>query len=189
MFYTYAYLREDGTPYYIGKGSGGRLTSRHKRKGAGVRVPSEDRILVLKDGLTEQQALAHEVYLISVLGRKDLGTGILRNLTDGGEGVSGMKHSAETKERIRQITTGVKQSEETVAKRVAKNRGQKRTPEQRARIATSLEETFTLISPDGVETTFTGLNRFCKEHSLPAGNVCRVLKGERRSCKGWTAKQ
>ena len=85
-FYTYAYLREDGTPYYIGKGSGNRayLQLNHK-----VKTPDKSRVLVLKDNLKEEDANKHEKYIISVLGRKDLGTGILRNLTDGGEGVSG----------------------------------------------------------------------------------------------------
>lgn len=84
-YYTYAYLREDGTPYYIGKGRNNRAYNENCKS---VKVPLKDRILFLKKGLTEQEAFKHEIYMISVLGRKDIGTGILRNLTDGGEGFS-----------------------------------------------------------------------------------------------------
>ena len=44
----------------------------------------------------------------------------------------------EALERLRTWSLGTKQSAETVAKRLAKTRGQKRTPEQRARIGESL---------------------------------------------------
>lgn len=84
-YYTYAYLREDGTPYYIGKGKGRRAYNRNCKS---VRLPEKDRILILKKNLTEEEAFIHEIYMIAVLGRKDLGTGILRNLTEGGEGFS-----------------------------------------------------------------------------------------------------
>ena len=89
-YYTYAYLREDGTPYYIGKGKGNRLYKKGSRVFA---PPPKNRIIFLKENLTEQEAFKHEIYMIAVFGRKDLGTGILHNKTDGGDGTSGHKMS------------------------------------------------------------------------------------------------
>ena len=94
-FYTYAYLREDRTPYYIGKGCGKRI---YESKGKSCRKPKDkSRIIFLKQNLTEEEAFKHEIYMIDVFGRKDLGTGILHNRTNGGEGSSGFQHSEETK--------------------------------------------------------------------------------------------
>jgi hypothetical protein len=106
-FYTYAYLREDGTPYYIGKGKGDRCYTRCGRNGC---HPPTDRgrILILKKNLTEAEAFRHEVYMIALFGRKDIGTGILRNLTDGGEGSSGLQQSSETREKRSQAMIGNK---------------------------------------------------------------------------------
>ena len=95
-FYTYAYLREDKTPYYIGKGTGDRIYSTNRRNN-----PPKDksRIIFLKQNLTEEEAFRHEIYMIAVFGRKDLRTGILHNLTDGGDGASGYVFSEETKRK------------------------------------------------------------------------------------------
>ena len=103
-YYTYAYLREDRTPYYIGKGKGDRVY----KKGKGEVKPPKDqsRILFLKQNLTEEEAFKHEVYMIAVLGRKDLGTGILRNKTDGGDGPSGVIRSEETRRKYSEAKKG-----------------------------------------------------------------------------------
>ena len=97
-FYTYAYLREDKTPYYIGKGQGNRAYNKNRR----VRPPKyKSKIIFLKQNLTEEEAFKHEIYMIAVLGRKDLGTGILHNRTDGGEGVSNQGTPEQRSEKAR----------------------------------------------------------------------------------------
>ena len=97
-FYTYAYLREDGTPYYIGKGKRYRI---YEKRGRPCSKPKDkSKIIFLKQNLTEEEAFKHEKYMISVFGRKDLGTGILHNKTDGGDGASGRVLSEETKKKI-----------------------------------------------------------------------------------------
>ena len=102
-YYTYAYLREDGTPYYIGKGKGRRA---FRRSRFGVSVPPQERIKLLVENTTEEWALFIEMYLIDKWGRLNDGTGILENFTDGGEGISGYKHTTETKEHFRNLYTG-----------------------------------------------------------------------------------
>jgi hypothetical protein len=83
-FYTYAYLRDSGVPWYIGKGSGRRAWRKHggKRRWA---APSGDQVLILKWGLTEEQALTHEKYLISVFGREIDGGVLAANHSIGGD--------------------------------------------------------------------------------------------------------
>jgi hypothetical protein len=97
-FYTYAYLREDRTPYYIGKGENDRI---YKKKKSEIKPPKDkSKVIFLKQNLTEEEAFRHEIYMIAVFGRKDLGTGILRNRTNGGEGSSGAIHTPETKAKM-----------------------------------------------------------------------------------------
>ena len=97
MYYTYAYLREDGTPYYVGKGKGDRA---YRKVGKPCATPKDkSKIIYLKTNLTEEQSFNHERYMIFILGRKDLGTGILLNKSDGGEGASGCIPSEETRRK------------------------------------------------------------------------------------------
>ena len=152
-FYVYAYLREDGTPYYIGKGSKNRAWCKGLLE---VKLPvDKSKIIVISYNLSEIWAFALERKLIQWYGRKDLGTGILRNKSDGGEGSSGYKHTPDTLEKIRNASkgrmlgttvseetkkklqianTGKTKSAESIAKSIAGCKGQKRTAEQLERI-------------------------------------------------------
>jgi len=108
IFYTYLWLRADGSPYYVGKGFHGNSSNRAFRKGC----PPRERI-VIQEWPDEATALAYEIYQIDFWGRKDLGAGILRNRTDGGEGTSGYHLSLEARENLRRKHLGTKASSKT----------------------------------------------------------------------------
>ena len=89
-FYTYMWLRADGTPYYVGKGHSVRAFVHH---GANHRPVDTARILI-QNWESEGKAFEMEKWFIALFGRKDLGTGILHNLSDGGDGPAGWRATA-----------------------------------------------------------------------------------------------
>lgn len=97
QFYSYMWLREDGTPYYVGKGQDSRAFRSHAHR---VHCPKDKSHILVFPMLSEAEAFESEIALIELFGRKDLGTGCLRNLTDGGDGPAGHVHSAMQKQKI-----------------------------------------------------------------------------------------
>ena len=153
-FYVYLHCRPGGDPFYVGKGSGHRshefvisrtphhrhIVEKHGRQNIEVLVFPQE---------SERAALDAEARWIATL--RGAGVEII-NLTSGGIEQAGYKHTpearlkmsekligntrklgkpvpAEARALLSRLNTGKKQSHETIAKRVAKNKGKKRSAE------------------------------------------------------------
>lgn len=132
----YAYLYHDPSTsqhIYVGKGHGKRAythLSNAENKALGGRIKKMADIGVapeirLYPQDSEQGALDLEMFLISLIGRRDLNKGTLFNHTDGGDGMK--NPSEEAKERWKEKNVGRKRTPETCAKISEAKRGKKRT--------------------------------------------------------------
>lgn len=98
QFCAYTHSRPDGSVFYVGKGDERRarnLSRRNAHHKNIVKKHGEDNIKVtILPCSSEKAALSLERVMIKQY--KSCGVNLC-NRTDGGEGVSGMKHSAETR--------------------------------------------------------------------------------------------
>lgn len=120
--------REEGSQnpsYYIGKGKGRRpmahfwedsLRKRSYKNNIIAKAFHEGRkifVEILYKGLSDELACALEMYLIAHFGRKNTRTGVLTNLTDGGDGTSGAILSEEHKRQIGERHRGKNHTDES----------------------------------------------------------------------------
>jgi hypothetical protein len=208
-YYTYAYLREDRTPYYIGKGKENRA---YKRGRMGTKPPKDrNRIILLKQNLTEASAFKHEIYMINVFGRKDLGTGILHNRTNGGDGCSGQIIGEEYRRKLSEANKKYATEEERKAQRKVyyernkekmslyyKERYQEKKQDlewlenrqNKQKIwwknngkKGKLQKTFMITYDDGRVEFIVGYDKWCKENGYSKGNLSLVRNGTRKRHK------
>lgn len=124
-FYVYAYLNplkpcklsfDDFSllyePFYIGKGNSDRDVSHLKNYRLNKKTYLSNKINKIKsngiepfvirlcENLPENSAFEIEKNLITIIGRVNNKTGTLVNITDGGEGVSGLKHTEESRKKM-----------------------------------------------------------------------------------------
>jgi len=158
-FYVYEHWRLDRDEcFYVGKGKGGRaykMRDRNRFHTAIVQKIQRDgfavEVRIVSFGLTEEAAFVLEKERIAFW--RNAGAD-LANATNGGDGVSGLKMSAEARLKMRNAKLGTKQSAEAIQKRIApligrkqpehaieqgaaKRRGKKLSDEHKAKLSTA----------------------------------------------------
>jgi len=117
---VYRHRRDDnGTVFYVGIGNKQRPYTKSKRSSYWKNIVDKSgySIEILAEDLSLDNAIELEILLIKEYGRKDISTGILCNLTDGGEGTSNVtpevrKLISERRKGVRNLPIGYKRSAE-----------------------------------------------------------------------------
>ncbi len=147
-YYVYQLrLVNSDVPFYIGKGCRYRKNShlsesslkRQSLKNSIIKKAMKDGVEILSEilfsGLSEPEALNKEVELIAFYGRRDIGTGILANHTDGGDGMTGWKVSPETRKKIGRSSAG-RVASELARERMSKSQtGKNHSPETKEKMS------------------------------------------------------
>lgn len=104
-YYTYIHTKNDGSIFYIGKGSGKRLFDKYSRNPYWANIANKYgfNAEIVSYWKTEEEAFSHEKLLIACF--KDMGIK-LANMSEGGEGNSGFKWSEESKQKLSNSTKG-----------------------------------------------------------------------------------
>lgn len=101
-FYTYVHVRNDTSEiFYVGKGTAKRAYSRYERNNLWHKIVKKHgyTVQIISYWETEQEAFEHEKNLIKSYRESGVD---LANFTDGGDGVSGYRHTKEAKAKASQ---------------------------------------------------------------------------------------
>lgn len=132
-FYVYTHHRAtDGAVFYVGKGTKGRAYKTHGRNVHWKRVVAKYGyyVSIIAEGLSESEALEKETKLIAEIGKI-----ALCNMTDGGEGMSGYRHSETSKSKIAASKVGKRRPEEAVEKMRQSKLGKKASEATRQKMS------------------------------------------------------
>jgi hypothetical protein len=188
-YYTYAWLNEHKKPFYIGKGKGRRAWQKHINLKEAQDLKYT--VLILKQNLTEEEAFFHERYMIFVLGRKDLNTGILLNKTSGGQGWD-LSWNEERRNAVSLFHSGRKRSKETRLKISSAHQGKKITKDHFQKLeAGKLKKLQKQITVVNIKTKIVKSFKSYKDAAsfigVHSSNVSKLANNKIKSLKGWQA--
>jgi hypothetical protein len=138
MAYVYRHIRLDKMqPFYIGIGKEiNRAYCNTDRNKHWHNIAKKGyKVQILFDDLSWQKACEKEKELIAIYGRVDNKTGILCNMTDGGDGNNGLIFTEEHRKKISIAGKGRVVSEEAKLKLSIYNTGKKLSKEHRHKIS------------------------------------------------------
>lgn len=135
-FYIYLHKKADtGEIFYIGKGKGIRAYRKGKKRSDWwnkIVAKHGYEVQIARSGLTEDKAFEVEKSLISLF--KACGH-VLCNMTDGGEGQSGLKPSEETRRKMSEANKGKKHSDDHKRKISEVMKGKKHSEEAKRKMS------------------------------------------------------
>ena len=193
MYYVYRHIRLDkNTPFYIGKGTTHktrkdfnnyyhRAFSKYNRNNIWKRITAKTdyTVEIIFESESEKEVFEKEKEFIKLYGRIDNKTGILSNLTDGGDGDSGKIVSKETRERISKANKGRKYSKEVNAKKALKGElnpfyGKQHTDEMIRFYQVSQSTKIKIITPNDEVIIFECI-RDCAKYFNKTKDVMRTM--------------
>lgn len=192
LHYAYVHAKPNTTTahgiFYVGKGVKQRsidFNHRNKYHRNIVNKYGKQNILVGKvECTTEQLAFELEIGLIKCLHRMGV---TLANLSNGGEGATGMKHSQETKDKLSAMKIGKKMSDETKAKLSKHFKGRKTGPTGKSmsaasKLKISIAKKGTKHTPEArKKIAEAGKGRIFSEETKR--KIAEKLKGNKNGCR------
>jgi len=141
-YYVYTHSRNDTNDYfYVGKGTGKRAYSKYARNNLWHKIVKKHGYTVRIEGYfnNEEDAFWYEKYLINVFKTRGYN---LANFTDGGDGISGYRHTKETRAKLSEQSKERFKDQEYAAK-MAQIRKEQWTEEARQKASKSSEKVWT----------------------------------------------
>ena len=124
-------------------------------------------IEIIYNNLTNESAKELEIFLINLYGRRDLKTGSLVNLTDGGEGITGFKHSTETINKMSKSAKGRIISEEQRIKISNSNKVKKLSKKTVNKILESIKKyKHSLETKDKISASAKGFSKSARKNAF-----------------------
>jgi Uncharacterized protein conserved in bacteria len=186
-YYVYIHIRKtDNKVFYVGKGKGERFKSRVGRNRYWKYVESKHGFYSIKieENISEEKAFELEVLMIELLQDKYK----LCNMTKGGEGASGLKHSEESITKMIESKTGNVPSEETKAKISIALKGSKKSESTKIKIKIFRfdKKCYVFLNRNINKMICCTRRDFCEKFDMKHRDIAVLFKKKPiKSVKGW----